>query len=214
MLHAAPPPPPVLETNKPCFVSVQSAPGAYTTEPMSVSGTGFGAGGRLDLAVDGSTVLPGVTVAADGTLAAQTLSAPSIASGERRVAITATDPAAPGTVVARTRTRVTALGVGVRPKRARPQQSVRFTGRGFTAEGAVYAHYVRKGKLRRTVRLAAKPKGACGRFSVRRPQFPFRPKQGVWRIQIDQDARADVLTTDGPLVNLSVDVKRRPVIQP
>ena len=51
----------------------------------------------------------------------------------------------------------------------------------------------------------------AGRFSVRAPQFPFNPREGVWRIQVDQHPD---LTTDGPLVNLAVDVKRRPLTRP
>jgi hypothetical protein len=44
---------------------------------------------------------------------------------------------------------------------------------------------VKAGKHRRTVDLG-KPKGACGRVSVKRPQIPIRrPKTGRWRLQVD-----------------------------
>ncbi len=106
---------------------------------------------------------------------------------------------------------MTALSVGVHPSRARPQEVVRISGRGFTSAAPIYAHYVRRGALRRSVQLAAQPKGACGRFSVKRPQFPFKPGEGTWRIQVDQHSD---LSTEGPLVTLSVDVRRRPVTRP
>ena len=206
----APPPPPVLAPLKPCYVSVESAPDAYTTEGMAVSGTGFDPGERLQIMLDGATVVSGLTAAEDGTLAPQPLNAPVQPAGERAFAITLVREA-DGVVRATAGSRVTALGVKVRPKRARPRRRVRFKGRGFTYAAPVYAHYVRKGLLYRTVRLVDAPTGACGTFSVRRAQFPFSPSEGVWRIQIDQHTD---LTADGPLVNLAVDVKRRPLTQP
>ena len=42
MLFAAPIPAPVLEAAKPCYVSVQSAPGSFAPESMSVSGPAMG----------------------------------------------------------------------------------------------------------------------------------------------------------------------------
>jgi hypothetical protein len=102
---------------------------------------------------------------------------------------------------------VTALSVKVRPRRARPSQRVRFRGRGFTDLGAIYAHYIRRGKLLKTVRLATASSGACGTFTARRRQFPFRPELGTYLVQIDQHHR---LTDDGPLFKLTIDVRRRP----
>ncbi len=203
-------PPPVLAPLKPCYVSVQAAPETYTTEGMSISGSGFAPGERLTLTIDAMPALTGATAADDGTLGAQALDAPVQPAGEREFAVTAVREA-DGAVRASATARVTALAVRVKPKRARWRDRVRFRGRGFTDSGAIYAHYVRKGTLRSTVRLADAPTGPCGTFITRRSQFPFRPTEGVWRIQIDQHPD---LATDGPLVNLSVDVKRRPLTQP
>ena len=83
--------------------------------------------------------------------------------------------------------RVTRLMVTQSPARAATRERVRFHGRGFTEPGPIYAHYVFAGKARRTVRLGM-PTGECGRFSVKRRQFPFKtsPRPGVWTIQFDQ----------------------------
>ena len=83
---------------------------------------------------------------------------------------------------------VTALSTRLVPEPRLPRQKVSWRGRGFTADAKIYAHYVRRGKVRRTVSLG-RPSGACGAFRVRRPQFPFRPRVGRWRVQIDQQRR-------------------------
>ena len=82
---------------------------------------------------------------------------------------------------------VTLLAVQQVPPQARTGARVRFKGRGFTAPGAVYAHYVYKGVSHKTVRLASTT-GACGSFSRKIRQFPFkaRPTVGTWTIQFDQ----------------------------
>ncbi len=205
-----PAPPPALAPLKPCYVSVESAPGTFSSEVLALAGSGFDPGERLSVLIDGAVVLTGLTAAADGTLPAQTVMAPVQDAGERAFTLALTD-ADDARVRAIATARVTALAVRVRPKSARPQDTVRISGRGFTDSGAIYAHYVRRNVVRRTVLLASSPADACGRFSVKRPQFPFRPAEGVWRVQVDQHAD---LGTDGPLVNLTVDVRRRPVTRP
>ena len=64
---------------------------------------------------------------------------------------------------------------------------MRFIGRGFTDGTSVYAHYVRKGRHRKTVRLGAAA-GPCGRFDVKRRQIPFKPAVGRWTLQVDKQA--------------------------
>jgi hypothetical protein len=79
--------------------------------------------------------------------------------------------------------------VKIRPRSARPSQRISFKGRGFTAEQPVYAHYTRRGKQVKRVRLARRT-GECGTWSVRRPQFPMKdPDQGTWFVQFDQSKK-------------------------
>jgi hypothetical protein len=198
---------PVLDPLKPCYVAVQTTMDTYSTESMLIGGHGFSPDSTVDVSVDGEMVLAGQRVDSAGVLPGQLASAPIITDGERPFSVTLTERGAPYNLVTSS-SKVSALTVKVRPKRAAPSHRVRFRGRGFTSTGAIYAHYLRRGKLRRTVRLAKAPKGDCGTFSVRRPQFPFRPRQGVWRVQVDQRHR---LTDEGPLVNLRIDVRRRPL---
>jgi hypothetical protein len=67
---------------------------------------------------------------------------------------------------------------------------VRFRGRGFTGPGAVYGHYLNRGRVRKTVKLARHPGAPCGTFSVKRRQIPVRkPRLGQWLLQIDQQRK-------------------------
>jgi hypothetical protein len=75
----------------------------------------------------------------------------------------------------------------------------------------VYAHYLLKGRLRKTVQLAttALP---CGTFDVRRRQLPVkRPQTGRWFVQIDQEAVWHK-TPSGVSFRLTIDVARSPGI--
>ena len=69
----------------------------------------------------------------------------------------------------------------------------------------MWAHYLYKGKVRKTVRLVRRIKNPCGTFSVKRKQIPIkRPKLGVWRLQVDQQKRYS-RAPDG--VNVRADIK-------
>jgi hypothetical protein len=160
----------------------------------------------VNVTIDGEMALTGVPVDERGELAPRRVSAPVRHAGQGRFLLEAYDPQAPD-AVARQRAFVSALAVKVRPRRARPSQRVHFRGRGFTDRGAIYAHYLRRGALLKTVRLAQVSSGACGTFKAHRRQFPFRPDIGTYLLQIDQHRP---LTDDGPLVKLSIDVRRRP----
>lgn len=177
---------PALTPLRPCYVAVSPTKGG--TEKVELSGTGFTPNALVDVAVDGEVRYPGVRIDATGALPAGTLSAPFVESGRRAFAVTVTEQlstAQTATVTALT----TRLTVEVEPAEARPSSRVRFSGSGFMGDAPVYAHYLRKGKVRRTVRLVKETQGACGDFSVRRRQFPFSPSTGRWILQVDQVRR-------------------------
>lgn len=178
---------PTLAPLKACYVSVgvDDQTGNTISETVDVTGTGFTPNSEVALAVDGNTAGRAVADSAGAIKAA--VQTPLQEKGERDFAVTATDNVH-GTVLSTTR--VTALNVTVSPRRAKPTQRVTIAGRGFTAPGkAVYAHYTRRGKDRRTVKLA-RPAGACGTFRMRRRQFPLRrPATGLWILRIDQEKK-------------------------
>jgi hypothetical protein len=184
---------------KPCYVAVS----ARTTEPIFVAAAGFTQGAPILVQVDGVTVNEAVADGS-GTLSGR-IASPYVARRDRPFTLTLTERDNLAQTVSAT-SRVTALNVGVTPRRARPSSRVTFQGRGFTANRPLYAHYVKGTKRRRTVRLA-NPKGPCGTFKVRKRQFPFRPSPGSWSVRFDQQRRYTT-EADGPFVRLSVLVQR------
>jgi hypothetical protein len=195
---------PALTALKPCYDAVDKSGGG--TEPVIVGGTGFTPNALVDIALDGNPLIKGVHVDGTGTLPAVTIPAPYVSKGRKGFQITVTEQANRAQTVSAT-SLVTRLTVAVTPRSATPSTTVRFSGEGFTDAAPVYAHYVRKGRLRRTVRLAKATSGACGQFSVKRHQFPFRPAVGKWRLQVDQQ-KAYAKAPDSPFLVLSVDVRR------
>jgi len=176
---------------KPCYVTA-GTPAAPQQEGVAIKAAGFAPGSTVQLFMDGQPVDGGQALQTDAagnlTLAAEDVRAPFIEKGSREFSVTLTqtdNPAITATATART----TALGVRVEPRRARPSQRIRFKGSGFTARKPVYAHYVYKNKVRKTVRLAGKT-CACGGWRVKRPQIPVdEPKTGTWTVQFDQSKK-------------------------
>jgi hypothetical protein len=167
---------------KPCYVSVT----ADEREAIVLMASGFTPGARVDVSIDGQPAVAGVGVDGAGGLVTQ-VEAPHQPKGERRFAVGLVErenPANRATVFSR----VTALAVSVKPRRARPRHRVMLRGRGFTSEGGVFGHYTYAGQERATVWLA-RPKAPCGTFAVRRRQIPSRnPRPGLWTLQVDQQS--------------------------
>jgi hypothetical protein len=177
---------------KPCYISVtQRAPGEpdrITREALNLAGSGFTPGALIDVAYDGKLER---TVQADpsGNLAVTDLQSPYRPRGEGPFTLTAAEQGNPLNSVSLS-SRTTALALRLRPREAEPQKRIRFSGRGFTEQKAVWAHYLYKGKPRKTVRLVRRIDTPCGAFSVRRRQIPVkRPRTGNWTLQVDQQRR-------------------------
>ncbi len=178
---------PTIEPLKKCYVS--ASPGA--TEPVGIKAHGFMPGAVVNVLIDnvlqpqGPTNLP--TADANGDLTGS-VPAPFVASGQQFFALRLTERDHEDSTV-ETSAKVTALSVTSSPARPRSTSSkVRLRGRGFTNPLLpVYAHYVFRDKVRRTVQIG-KPFGDCGQFSVRRRQFPVKkPHVGTWIVQFDQE---------------------------
>jgi hypothetical protein len=173
---------PALQALDRCYVS--AAP--QSREPVNVVASGFMPNAAIDVFVD--DVLQTGAVADPAGNVSGAVDAPYIPEGQRFFSLRLSDHAHPEQTVSAS-AKVTALSVTQSPTAPKDTHSrVRFRGRGFLSPMApVYAHYVFRGKDRRTVRVA-KPYGDCGLFSVRMRQFPFKgnPRPGVWTIQFDQ----------------------------
>jgi hypothetical protein len=199
---------PTLAPLKPCYVTAGDAPGQQ--ELVTINAQNLTKNGTASVAIDGAVIQDNAAIDPMGALLG-TVPAPFQRRGQRPFTLSVTDKTNPA-VVLTAQSLVTALDVRVSPVDARPSLRVRFHGRGFTgADPAVYAHYLRKGKLRKTVQLATAA-GPCGTFDVRRRQLPIRrPATGRWMVQIDQE-RAWHKTPASVSVQLSIDVMRSPGI--
>ena len=195
---------------KPCYISVTQrsgdAPPVITQERLDLGGNGFTPNALVEVSFDGRLDR---TIQADaaGNLPLQVLKSPYRERGEGPFTLTAAEQGNPINSVS-LQSRTTALVLRVRPRAARPQRRVRFSGRGFTDQRAVWAHYLYDGKVRKTVRLVRRIENPCGRFSVRRKQIPIkRPKTGKWTLQVDQQRRYS-RAPNSVFVRVTIDVFR------
>lgn len=171
---------------KPCYVSVNRD----ERQPLDTFATGFAPHAEVDVTVGDSPQRAIADAYGNVDLRVAPWIAPYRRRGQAPFTVTVTDPANPLVDTVSATSLVTALSVRVRPRRAATSDRVRFRGRGFTADRRIWGHYIYRGQVRKTVRLARRPDGPCGRFSVRRRQIPLRhPHPGVWTLQIDQQRR-------------------------
>jgi len=173
-----------LQPLKPCYVSVSKD----EREQVVLAGSMFTPGAVLDILLDGEKVAEAVADA-NGAFGPQAILAPHQPrrDGVRAFDVAVVERANPANRVD-ARSLVTPLAASLRPTPRRPGEKVTWRGRGFTGKGKVYAHYVRKGRHRRTVALT-RPSGPCGFFRTRARQFPFKPKVGRWVVRLDQQRR-------------------------
>jgi hypothetical protein len=195
----------------PCFVS--ATPAARELVPLRAEG--FAPYSRIVVLVDGAEadadgdgVADEVYADAAGRVDGKGVPAPYQQQGERPFTISLTEQANPSSTVAVT-TKVTAVAVRLKPSQAAPSAKVRFLGRGFTRRAGVWGHYVYRGKVRRTVRLAVRPHGACGTFSARRRQIPIvRPRTGQWILQVDQQRTYSAQPRNSVVSRVPITVQR------
>jgi hypothetical protein len=194
-----------------CYVAVGPEPAQR--QSVAIVAEGFAPNAVVDVLIDGQPAdsdgdgVPDVATADPAGRVVGSVRAPSQPQGERTFTLTLTQRDAPANSVSAT-SKVTALSLTLTPAQAPPSRKVRFRGRGFTARGAVWAHYLHRGRLRKTVRLVRRTSGDCGAFDVRRRQIPVtRPLTGRWTLQVDQQRRY-ALQPDSVFVRLSIDVQR------
>ena len=161
----------------------------------------------MNVYVDDQIAQQDVMVLTDGQITGG-VPAPHVERGERPFSVTVTEVERPSNT-ATVMSRVTALSLRLKPRRAAPARRVRFIASGFIGTDA-YAHYVRKGELRKTVRLGT-PQGPCGRIDVKRRQIPLkRPALGRWKLQVDNQPTYSP-RPDSVFMTLSINVTRDPL---
>ena len=183
-----------------CYRSVDK----QARESVPVAGHGFTPGAMVDVSVDGATPIEAQANEAGDVTGMVT--APYQRRGVRPFSITVTEQGLPENS-ATAQSRIAALTARLDPREATPSRRVRFLGRGFIDGPEVYGHYLRKGKLRKTVLLGA-PEGPCGRLDATHRQIPVdHPKTGRWTLQIDNQQEY-ARRPAGVFVRLTITVKR------
>jgi hypothetical protein len=182
---------PTIAPLKPCYVTADTLQGPQS-EPVQITAAGFTPNSTVDLTIDGQAVEGGSDLQTDTAgnlpIPPNAIPAPFVPSGSAPFTITLTEDGNPANTVSAT-AKSTALGVSLKPESARPSDRIRFKGLGFTKDKPVFAHYLHKGKLRKTVRMERRP-GECGSFKARKRQIPVDdPGLGKWIIQFDQSRR-------------------------
>ena len=161
---------------------------ARPARPCPCAAPGFTPGEQVDVAIDG-VVVDTATALPERRASRGSVTAPYQKRGERPFTLTVTEVDQPANTASadepRDRARPAAEAARGRAVAARALHRPRLHRR----RPFVYAHYVRKGKLRKTVRLGA-AQGPCGRIDVRRRQIPIkRPATGRWTLQVDNQQR-------------------------
>jgi hypothetical protein len=165
--------------DKPCYDE---------SNTMTITGAGYTPGDTVDVTATGVFGTAPVDAAGQFALAVKAPPLGTIAPSHQAFMLTATSEANP-TVTAAALFNVATFAVTTKPPQARPSQRVRFLFSGFTPGKAIYAHYVRSGKVRATARfgVAASP---CGTLTVRARLYPDNhPATGVYHIQFDSTRR-------------------------
>jgi hypothetical protein len=196
---------------KPCYVTAGTKAN-YEGERIAIRATGFAPNSLVDLSVDGVVVEPSIQTDANGDLgelSPMEFKTPFIKKGSAKFTLTLTQQDNPANTASVTG-RHTALGVSVKPKRARPSAKIRFKGAGFTLDKPVYAHYVFNGSVKKTVKMSG-GQNACGEWRKRARQIPVNdPSTGIWTVQFDQLKKYREPTRDFPsvFVQLRIQVTR------
>jgi hypothetical protein len=168
-----------VEDLKPCYVSAGQSD--EDRERIVIRGTDFAQVSAVEVLFDG-VVMGNAPTGSIGEFELQ-LPAPFQRKGDRELVVTVRD----GVNQVDKTTRVTNLGMTVKPKHASPSRRVRIRGRGFTQAAPAFAHYLFDGEEHKTVRLARRATSPCGTFDVRRRLIPVEgARMGRWIMQVDQ----------------------------
>jgi hypothetical protein len=168
-----------VEPLKACYVSAGLA--ETERETLVIRGSDFAQEGAVEVLFDG-VVMGGARTGSVGEFEVR-MPAPFQETGDRAFTVTVRDATAE---ISQT-TRVTNLAMTVKPRRAAPGRRVRISGRGFTRDAPVFAHYVFGGEQQLRVRLARRSTGPCGTFRVKRRLLPIEDAaNGRWLMQVDQ----------------------------
>jgi hypothetical protein len=148
-------------------------------DEVAMTGTGFTAGGAVDVTIDGKS-LGGLTADPSGNIAA-TITLGGMKAVKSHT-LTATETANPANTASVTYTGTT-LQVTVKPKNARAGKRLKLRGYGFLAGPKVYMHV--RGHGYSADQLVGRPAQPCGTWSARKHIVPSTASPGKYKVQFD-----------------------------
>jgi hypothetical protein len=175
-------------TVKPCYRGMgvlNPDTGLLGGEPIAVTGTGYTPNGAVTITANGRSI---GSVLADPSGNIAGTYRPAVNRGVQSRTLTATDQTNPALTASLPALRVSAVTVNLRPKGGRPNRRFRIGARGFVTGRRLYAHIVRGGRVRRTVRIG-RLRGPCHKLSARKRLFGRNVRTGFYRIQFDGKRR-------------------------
>lgn len=173
-------------------IGITPAKACYLTgDTLSLSGSGFTAGGSVDVALDGASLGQLFADAAGNVAGEVTLGA---MRGVKDHTLTATDVTNPA-LAASAAFVGTTRRVTVRPENAKAGRRLRVRGAGFVSQqdgslaGRRAFMHVRGPGGFRSDRRIARLKAPCGSFKVRTRIVPSDARTGTYRVQFDASRR-------------------------
>jgi hypothetical protein len=162
-------------------ISIDPVKACYLSgDKITASGTGFTAGGPVDVSIDGKS-LGQLAADAAGNIAGEV--SLGTMRGVKSHALTATD-VTDSTLMASVSFLATTNRVIVKPKNARAGRKLQLRGSGFLAGPNVFMHVRGPGGYKSDGRVA-KPQGPCGTFTVRKRIVPPGADTGSYKVQFD-----------------------------
>jgi hypothetical protein len=177
-------------------------------DTLSLTGSGFTAGGVVDVKLDGGAL---GTVAADSAGNFSTPLKVGSLEGVETHTVSAVDEANP-TISATVSFLGSALAVEVSPRNGKPGRMMRLRASGFTTGDRLYAHITRKGRTRNL--FVADLKGPCHTAKVRRRLLPASLATGVYKVQFDTKRHLSRRTATWVRFRVTVKGAERPKPKP
>jgi hypothetical protein len=173
-----------IAVGQPCVVNPNPSVGS----PMTVTGTGFTAGGPVSIASNKGGAFTTATADAAGGFTI-TMAGPLLATinpASAAFVLTATDETSGGT--ATTPFAAANLAVTTNPAQGKPNRKVTWSFSGFIGGAEIYAHYLHGKKVTATVKFG-RAQGACGVLKKRAVFYPGKAKYDVYKVQFDDSRK-------------------------
>lgn len=214
-------PGPQIQVDRDCYLDTVVG-GERQAQPVTLTGNGFTPKAQFQISLDGQPLPNGVGNFDDlGAISGSFTTTPLTTLNQRQK--TWKVRVDEGANSAETTFRTSDIFADFSPGSGDPAKlKVRWVAYGFkldkadpTKNPSVYLHYIRpNGKRKMTVRLGSAT-GPCGQLqrTAKRKLFPFRAERGLWKMQVDTNAKYRRGTSKSTFTFYTVSVRIRTVFK-